>query len=33
MDADSAAVAIEVIRLENEGWERDPSVVEQLEPG
>ena len=33
MDADNAAVAIEVIRLENEGWERDPSVVEQLEPG
>ena len=33
MDADSAAVAIEVIRLENEGWERDHAVVEPLEPG
>jgi phage tail-like protein len=33
MDAGSAAVAIEVIRLENEGWERDHAVVEPLEPG
>jgi phage tail-like protein len=32
LDADSSAVAIEVIRLENEGWERDHTVVEPLEP-
>ncbi len=32
LDANSSAVAIEVIRLENEGWERDHSVVEPLEP-
>jgi phage tail-like protein len=28
---DSSAVAIEVLRLENEGWERDESVVEAPE--
>ncbi len=33
LDANSSAVAIEVIKLENEGWERDQSVVEPLEPG
>lgn len=27
LDADSDAVAIESITLENEGWERDPDVV------
>jgi len=32
LDANSNSVAIEVIRLENEGWERDPSVVEPVEP-
>ena len=33
LDANSAAVAIQHIRLENEGWERDTSVVEPKEPG
>jgi phage tail-like protein len=32
LDANSTTVAIEVIRLENEGWERDQAVVEPLEP-
>jgi hypothetical protein len=32
LDADAASVAIEHIRLENEGWERDTSVVEPKEP-
>ena len=32
LDANADAVAIEVIKLENEGWERDLSVVEPLEP-
>ena len=32
LDANSSAVAIEHIRLENEGWERDTSVTEPTEP-
>ncbi|MFZ1134532.1 MAG: phage tail protein [Candidatus Korobacteraceae bacterium] len=32
LDANAAAVAIEHIKLENEGWERDLSVVEPAEP-
>jgi phage tail-like protein len=28
LDSDATAVAIEHIKLENEGWERDTSVVE-----
>jgi phage tail-like protein len=32
LDADSHAIAIEHIKLENEGWERDTSVVEPQEP-
>ncbi len=32
LDANTAAVAIEHIKLENEGWERDQSVVEPVEP-
>ncbi len=32
LDANSADVAIEQIVLENEGWERDPAVVEPVEP-
>lgn len=32
LDADAAAVAIEHIKLENEGWERDQSVREPAEP-
>jgi phage tail-like protein len=31
LDAATAAVAIETIRLENEGWERDESVTEPAE--
>ena len=31
-DANANAVAIQTIKLENEGWERDPSVVEPSEP-
>jgi len=31
-DANNTAVAIEIIKLENEGWERDLSVVEPKEP-
>jgi phage tail-like protein len=32
LDANSNAIAIEHIKLENEGWERDTSVVEPVEP-
>ena len=32
LDANGSAVAIEHIRLENEGWERDYSVAEPTEP-
>jgi phage tail-like protein len=32
LDANANAVAIEHIKLENEGWERDLSVVEPTEP-
>jgi phage tail-like protein len=32
LDANADAVAIEAIKLENEGWERDLSVVEPTEP-
>jgi phage tail-like protein len=32
MDANANAVAIQHIKLENEGWERDTSVVEPKEP-
>lgn len=32
LDANGSAVAIEQIKLENEGWERDLSVVEPREP-
>ena len=32
LDANANAVAIEHITLENEGWERDQSVKESLEP-
>ena len=31
-DANANAVAIQHIKLENEGWERDTSVVEPVEP-
>ena len=31
-DANNTSVAIEMIKLENEGWERDLSVVEPTEP-
>jgi phage tail-like protein len=31
LDANGAAVAIQLLRLENEGWVRDPSVVEPTE--
>lgn len=33
LDANANSVAIEHIKLENEGWERDSSVVEPQEPG
>jgi phage tail-like protein len=33
LSANGNAVAIEHIKLENEGWERDPSVVPPKEPG
>ena len=33
LDANVGAVAIERLVLENEGWARDPSVVEPKEPG
>jgi phage tail-like protein len=32
LDAEADAVAIEAITLVNEGWERDASVVEPMEP-
>jgi phage tail-like protein len=32
LDANASAVAIEHIKLENEGWERDTAVVEPKEP-
>lgn len=32
LDARGSAVAIESIRLENEGWERDTAVAEPKEP-
>jgi phage tail-like protein len=32
MDANRNAVAIQMLKLENEGWERDTSVVEPTEP-
>ena len=32
LDANSNAVAIEHLKLENEGWERDASVTEPVEP-
>jgi phage tail-like protein len=32
LNSDANAVAIEHIRLENEGWERDTSVTEPVEP-
>jgi len=32
MDANANAIAIEHIKLENEGWERDTSVTEPVEP-
>jgi len=32
LDAGQNAIAIEHIKIENEGWERDPSVTEQKEP-
>lgn len=32
LDANASAIAIERIKLENEGWERDQSVTEPIEP-
>jgi phage tail-like protein len=32
LDANGAQIAIQSIRLENEGWQRDDSVVEPAEP-
>ena len=32
MDANGNAVAIQMLKLENEGWERDTSVTEPTEP-
>ncbi len=32
LDANASAIAIEGIRIENEGWERDPEVKEPSEP-
>lgn len=32
LDANANAVAIEHIKLENEGWERDPAIKEPSEP-
>jgi phage tail-like protein len=32
LDANDTTVAIERIKLENEGWERDPSVTEPVQP-
>jgi phage tail-like protein len=32
LDAENSAVALESLTLENEGWERDTTVVEPVEP-
>jgi len=32
LDANANAIAIQSIKLENEGWERDDAVVEPAEP-
>jgi hypothetical protein len=32
LDANANAIAIEHIKLENEGWERDTGVTEPIEP-
>jgi hypothetical protein len=32
LDANANAVAIQTLKLENEGWERDPEVKEPSEP-
>ncbi len=32
LDANANAIAIQTIKLENEGWERDESVIEPTEP-
>jgi phage tail-like protein len=32
LDASASAVLIQHIKLENEGWERDPAVAEPAEP-
>ncbi len=32
LDANANAVAIQTLKLENEGWERDPEVAEPAEP-
>jgi phage tail-like protein len=32
LEANSSAIAIETLKLENEGWERDEFVVEPKEP-
>ena len=32
MDGNGSAVAIQSLKLENEGWERDSSVTEPTEP-
>jgi phage tail-like protein len=32
LDANANAVAIQTMKLENEGWERDPDVTEPAEP-
>jgi phage tail-like protein len=32
LDANANAIAIQTLKLENEGWERDPEVVEPTEP-
>jgi phage tail-like protein len=32
LDANANAVAIQTLKLENEGWERDYDVVEPAEP-
>lgn len=33
LDASANAVAIQTLKLENEGWERDTSVIEPRQPG
>lgn len=32
LDANADAVTIQRLKLENEGWDRDPAVVEPTEP-